>query len=77
MGYAYYLLGDVQLARRFLLRGVEIDPDSSRLQYHLGLVWMESGSHAQARAAFERANRMEPEGPIGTLSELAIESMSR
>jgi curved DNA-binding protein CbpA len=57
--------GDVARAREYAERAVELDPDTAAHHATLGRVLRRVGDRRLAHAAFERAQRLEPEGPRG------------
>lgn len=56
---ANYRLGRLNLARRLLLRTVELYPDSAAARNNLGVIHYQLGEYAHARAAFNAAYALE------------------
>lgn len=75
LGYGYYLVGDSALASRFLRRALELDPMRPLTQYHFGLLLIQQNEIAEARAAFEIAARLDPQGAIGSLAERTLDGL--
>jgi tetratricopeptide (TPR) repeat protein len=75
LGYAYYLMGNIPLAERFLCRSVAQDPMRSRTQYHVGLLRLAQGDHGAAQAALRLAQSLDPLGPIGDLASRSLENL--
>jgi tetratricopeptide (TPR) repeat protein len=55
LGWIYYKLGRYVLARDQLQFAVSKDPDSPLFQYHLGMIYKETGQIDQAEAALKQA----------------------
>jgi tetratricopeptide (TPR) repeat protein len=60
MGFGYYLLNDMPLAQRFLLRALELTPEAPRPWFHLGLVSLAVGDTQQAYDQLTRAIALDP-----------------
>jgi Tfp pilus assembly protein PilF len=69
LGYAHLLLGDLYMAERFLWRAVNIQPNRGASQLHLGLLRQFQGDPIRARAAFQSALLIDPDGSAGQLAE--------
>jgi tetratricopeptide (TPR) repeat protein len=68
LGYGYYLLGEYDLADRFLTAGLQLDPTHQKLQYHYGLLLLSTGQVLDAKATLEYAVAIDPQGPIGQMA---------
>jgi Flp pilus assembly protein TadD len=75
LAMAHFLSGDLVLAERFLRRALALDRARPETQYHLGLLFLERDQVAAARAAFETAARLDPEGAIGELATRTLEGL--
>jgi tetratricopeptide (TPR) repeat protein len=75
LGYGYFLLGDLKFAERFLLRAVQLDPSRVQSQYHLGLLMAALERSEPARAAFQMAISLDPDGNVGELARRAMENI--
>ena len=60
-GQILFELGRFDEARRCLEAAVAMDPEAGHAAYHLALVFERLGQPAEAAAAFERANALDPE----------------
>ncbi len=76
LGYAYFLLGDLVMADRFLQRSVQMDPLAATTQFHLGLLRLGEGQPQRARAALGLAAELDPTGPIGARAARSLQSIS-
>ena len=76
LGFGYYMLGNLPMAERLLTRSVRIDPSLALTQYHLGLLRLAQGEVSRARAALERAIRIDGDGQVGTIAQLTLENLS-
>jgi tetratricopeptide (TPR) repeat protein len=76
LGYAYFLLGDLVMADRFLLRSVQMDPLAATTQFHLGLLRLGQGQPQRARAALGLAAELDPTGPVGVRAARSLQSIS-
>lgn len=72
LGYGYFLLGNLPIAERLLLRAIQSDPQRAMTHYHLGLLRLAQGDRERAIAALILALQLDPEGSIGRLAERAI-----
>jgi len=75
LGYAHLMLGNSELAERLLWRAIQIDPKLAQTQYYLGLLRHMQGDPEGARAAWEYARILDPEGTIGELAERMIQTL--
>jgi DNA-binding response OmpR family regulator len=69
-GAVKYKQGDVDGAVAHLRRGIEIDPASQRLHYHLGVLYAKQGRVYEAIHEMEAALEIEP-GDFATVRSLA------
>jgi tetratricopeptide (TPR) repeat protein len=63
LGWAYYRKGLVAFAVRTLNDAVMMQPDNPVFHYHLGMAHAANAEDARARAALERALKLNPEFP--------------
>ena len=64
LGWAYYNKGDYKTAESYLNQALEIQPDFSRAQMHLGRVYLATGRLHQARKIFEHVAETNPKNPF-------------
>jgi tetratricopeptide (TPR) repeat protein len=76
LGYSYYLLEDFNFAESFILRSIQLNPESALSQYHLGLLKIIQNEPSNAFAAFKMAYELDPEGSIGIRAQRALETIS-
>ncbi len=74
VGYGEYLNRRFDLAERALLKAQSLDPQSARVYYHLGLVYVDTARISEARQALQTAVALDPGGPIATL---ALQTLAR
>ena len=72
LGYGYYLLNQPELAERFLLQAIALDPSLASAQYHAGMLWIQKQELNKARDAFQRAFELDPDGVIGQSAQSAL-----
>ncbi len=77
LGYAHYLLGDLELSERFLNTALELDAERPSTWFHLGLLRTAQGDLAQAVESLERAIQLDPAGPVAQLARRTLELLSR
>jgi len=65
LGWGWFKLGDFSAAERMFLRALERNPDSASAHLHLGLCYAEQGRAGEARAEWEAAMRLDPDGGAG------------
>jgi Flp pilus assembly protein TadD len=75
LGNAHLILGNIDLAEQLLWRAVQFDPNRSMTQYYLGLLRYIQGDYERARAAWEYALHLDPDGSIGELSHRMIQQL--
>jgi tetratricopeptide (TPR) repeat protein len=75
LGYAHLTLGDFDLAERLLWRAVRMNPEVAETQYYLGLLRRLQGYPDRARAAWEYARLLDPDGAIGELAGRMIQTL--
>jgi tetratricopeptide (TPR) repeat protein len=76
LGYAYFLVGDLDYAERFLFKSIRIDPSKALTQYHFGLLRLIQNNASQAYAALRLAQQLDPDGPVGDLAQRALQTVS-
>jgi tetratricopeptide (TPR) repeat protein len=62
LGWIYYRMELPALGIPALERSVALDPSSAEHFYHLGFAYAKGGDETKARAALERALKMQPQG---------------
>jgi tetratricopeptide (TPR) repeat protein len=75
LGYAHLTLGNFDLAERLLWRAVQMNPKLAETQYYLGLLRRMQGDPDRARAAWEYARLLDPDGVIGELAGRMIQTL--
>jgi type IV pilus assembly protein PilF len=63
LGWAYYNKGDYKAAETYLHKALELAPDFTIAQIHLGRVYLATGRLTQARAMFETLAKTNPKNP--------------
>ncbi|MGE5345216.1 MAG: tetratricopeptide repeat protein [Acidithiobacillales bacterium] len=61
LGWAYYQLGDLELAAKNLQEASELDPDDPTIEEHLGDLYERQGEVTKARIHWKRALTLKPE----------------
>ncbi|HEX7039671.1 MAG TPA: tetratricopeptide repeat protein [Trueperaceae bacterium] len=61
LGWAYYLVGQLELSEEASLRALELDGTQSVAAYNLGLVRVVTGRLGEAMAPYQQALRFDPE----------------
>jgi tetratricopeptide (TPR) repeat protein len=77
LAYAHYLLDNLVLAERLLWRSIAADPRQAESQFHLGLLLQRQERFEMARAAYELALALAPEGPMAARTQRALELLPR
>jgi Flp pilus assembly protein TadD len=75
LGFAHLTLGNFDLAERLLWRAVQMNPMLAETQYYLGLLRRMQGDPDRARAAWEYARLLDPDGVIGELAGRMIQTL--
>ncbi|MBI3242379.1 MAG: tetratricopeptide repeat protein [Chloroflexi bacterium] len=73
LGYAYYLNGSFKFAEEFLLKAQSLDGRSARINFHLGLMYLDTNRPDEARQALNAAASLDAGGPI---AEAAIRALT-
>jgi tetratricopeptide (TPR) repeat protein len=76
LGYAYFLLGDLNFAERFITRALQKEPLLPLTQYHFGLLKATQNDVASAIAAFQFARILDGDGSVGHLAGRALETIA-
>jgi Flp pilus assembly protein TadD len=63
LGWAYYKKGLIAFAIRTLTDVVAMEPDNALFHYHLGMAHASNDEDARARAALQRALKLNPNFP--------------
>lgn len=74
---SHYLAGDTRLAERLLWQALRLDPGLASAHYHLGLVRLALGDLGAAVRSLERAQALDPNGPVGDLASRSLANLSR
>lgn len=74
VGFGEYLNRRFDLAEKALLQAQSIDPQSARVYYHLGLVYVDTARIPEAKQALQTAVALDPGGPVATL---ALQTLAR
>lgn len=64
LGWAYYNKGDYKTAESYLKKALEMQPDFSMAQLHMGRVYLATGRLNQARKTFEHLAESNPKNPF-------------
>jgi tetratricopeptide (TPR) repeat protein len=75
LGYAHFLLGDLDLAERILVRAARSGPPSPSLEWHLGLLRLTQGDAERARAALQAAILLDPDGVWGSRARQSLDRL--
>ena len=75
LGFSHYLLGNWNLAGRFLERAIQADDQSASSHYHLGLLNLVLGDLAAGRQALQAAVLLDEGGRVGTLARRSLENL--
>ncbi len=75
LGYAHLTLGNFDLAERLLWRAVQMNPKLAETQYYLGLLRRMQGDPDRARAAWEYARLLDPDGAIHELAGRMLQTL--
>ncbi len=75
LGYAYHLQGNFALAKRALLRAIELAPSDPASQYYLGLLYQVNGLTEDAISAWKAALVSSPDHPYALLAQRALENL--
>jgi type IV pilus assembly protein PilF len=63
LGWAYYNKGDYKAAETYLHKALELEPNFSIAQIHLGRTYLATGRLHQARELFENVAKSNPKNP--------------
>ncbi|HET7011668.1 MAG TPA: tetratricopeptide repeat protein [Anaerolineales bacterium] len=77
LGQALVLSGEPRLAVRLLRRAIGAAPFDASSYYHLGLGYLGLSDGQMASQALEVAIRLDPAGPIGSLSARILQNIAR
>lgn len=77
LGLAYLLTGDLPNSATALQTAQTLDPTLPRPAYHRGLLAVQQGDIASARAAFEQALALDPQGDVGNRALRALAQLPR
>jgi tetratricopeptide (TPR) repeat protein len=76
LGYTHFLLGNRELAERFLVEAIQTDGNLASAHYHLGLMRLSDGDLVGGRAALVVAVALDPEGRFGSLAQRSLENLN-
>ncbi|MFV1858128.1 MAG: tetratricopeptide repeat protein [Anaerolineales bacterium] len=77
LGYTHFLLGNLTLAERFILRAIETDGSLASARYHLGLLGLATGDLIGGRGALASALALDPDGRYGNLARRSLENLDQ
>jgi tetratricopeptide (TPR) repeat protein len=77
LGYAHFLLGNLTLAERFILRAIQTDANLASALYHLGLLGLATGDVAGGRGALASALALDPDGRYGYLARRSLNNLNQ
>lgn len=63
LGYAYFLSGKLESARKYLAFTLQRDPDYAAGHYYSGLLFLHEGKKPESQQAFEKAVQLYPGNP--------------
>lgn len=75
LGWAYFLLGDLDAAQEELEQALILDPSLTRAYFHMGTLLELQSQHAAAIEAYQTAVKLEPEGAFGVRAQRALERL--
>jgi len=61
LGYAYFLEGDLETARRYYQQALSMNPGYSKTHYYLGLFYLHEKDYVMAHKGFSMARKIYPE----------------
>lgn len=76
LGWVLFSLNDLENARRFYLRALQIDPDYAPAHLHLGQLYWREGDPNLARQELELTLALDGDGPSGTQAARLLEDFS-
>ena len=76
LGYTHLLLGNWNLAERFLVEAIQTDSKLASAHYHLGLLRLTDGDLAGGRALLFLAVALDPDGRYGSLAQRSLENLN-
>jgi tetratricopeptide (TPR) repeat protein len=75
LGWARFLLGDVDAADRELARALALDPELARAYYHIGTLREYQSRPQDAIEAYRQAARLDPDGAFGGRAVRALKRL--
>lgn len=72
LGWAYFLLGDLDTAQKELEQALLLDPSLTRAHFHMGTLLELRNERAAAIDAYESAVRLDPNGAFGVRAQRAL-----
>lgn len=76
LGWAYFLLGELDQAQEELEEALLLDPSLTRAYFHMGTLLELRNQHAAAIEAYQTAVRLEPDGAFGVRARRALERLT-
>ena len=77
LGYTHFLLGNLTLAERFILKAIRSDSHLASAHYHLGLLELTIGNVVGGRGALATAAALDPNGRYGNLARRSLENLNQ
>src|SRR5574341_804752 len=75
LGWAYFLTGQIDLARDELTMALALQPDLARAHFHYAVLLETEGRLADAITHYNRASLLEPDGSFGALARRALKRL--
>ncbi len=75
LAWAYYFKGTYGYARDLLEDAIKINPNSTAMQYHLGMVYVKLGDRNNATIHFKKAISMEPNSQAAKDARAALQGL--
>ncbi|MGB9407536.1 MAG: tetratricopeptide repeat protein, partial [Terracidiphilus sp.] len=75
LAWAYYFKGTYGYARDLLEDALKINPNSTAMQYHLGMVYVKLGDRNNATIHFKKAISMEPDSQAAKDARAALQGL--
>jgi Flp pilus assembly protein TadD len=73
LGRALAASGESDSAEALFLKAITTAPQDAAPVFHLGLLYLQTNRGAEAKARFQEAVQLDPDGPYGTQAKKALE----